>query len=136
VETGQDVEAGVDRLEDRAPPGIRKLAAGRGDADEQCRRWRLERQRLSQAFDGRDVVAGQPLVDVPAGDRRIQDRRDGIRAVADDAHRRLGMVIGELTLGQDDEPTLAGWRGELHEARVYGMSGPRTSRRRVVGEGL
>ena len=35
VEPGMDVEAGPDRVEDRRPPRVRELAAGRGDADQQ-----------------------------------------------------------------------------------------------------
>ena len=95
VQAGQDVEAGVDRGEDRRPPRRRQLAAGRGDADQQ-RVGRVGRARASaRRRDDRDVVAGQELVHVPAGLGRIEDRDDVVAAVADHAVRGLGVVLAE-----------------------------------------
>ena len=56
--------------------------------------------------DDRDVVAAgvpQPLADVAAGLRGVDDRDDLVRAEADHAHGGLAVVEAEVALGEDHE---------------------------------
>jgi hypothetical protein len=110
-----DVEACLDGGQDRGPPGRRKLAPGGRDADQQRCRAPRERQRLVERRDDRDVVTGQPLPDVAAGDRGVQHGDDVVRPVADHPNGGLGVMDAELALGEDDEP--AG-RRRVHRSRV------------------
>ena len=90
---GEDVEAGVDRLEDdrRATPsgswppvGAMPMSSASGGVG--------QRERLGERRDDRDVVAGQVLADVPAGLRRVEHRDDVVAPVADHAVGGLGVV--------------------------------------------
>ena len=115
VEAGVDVEAGLDRLEDRRPPRGRQLAAGRRDADEQRVRARLGRASASASDrDDRDVVVRQDRRDVAAGLGRVDDRDDVVGSVADHADGGLAVVEAEVALGEDDEAARADGRGDVH----------------------
>jgi hypothetical protein len=104
-----DLEARIDRLEDLGSPIVRQPAAGGRDADQEGvgRFW--HGQGLAQGRDRRDVMTGQPLADIAAGDRGVEDRHGAISCVADHAHRRLGMVRTELALSQDHEASAPGF---------------------------
>ena len=108
VQAAEDVKAGVDRGQDGVPPLGRQLPAGRRDADQERVRRCRESQGIGQARDDRDVVAGQELVHVPAGLRGIQHGDHVVAPVADHSVRGLGMVVPELALGQDEEPSSVG----------------------------
>ena len=104
VQPGVDVEPGLDRREDDRAPRAGQLAAGRGDADEQpvgADRLRPAPRRASPRTGCR-ARAGTRDRFRPAM-RRVEDGHDVVAAVADDAHRGLGVVDAELALGQDDQ---------------------------------
>jgi hypothetical protein len=109
VQPGVHIQAGVDGLEDLRPPVVRQPAARRRDADQEGVGRFRHGQRLAQRGDRRDVMSGQPLAHVPAGDGRVENRHGAIRRVADHAHRRLGVVRTELALRQDHEASAAGF---------------------------
>ena len=130
VQPGVDVEAGGDRLEDRRAPRGRQLAAGRGDADQQAVRpdRAVRAPRRGCATNGMSN-AGQELPQVAAGHGRVEDGDDVVAAVADDAHRGLGVVDAELALGQDDQSARFGRR---HPGSLFGARTPATASVRLV----
>ena len=109
VHPGDDRHAaGGSFQEDRSPPG-RKPAAGRSDADHQG----VGLGGVAQAGDHGDVAAhAQPACRRLARPLPVQDRRNLLRPIANDANGRLGRVRIAMAVGQEDHSARGG-RGHV-----------------------